>query len=172
MKKRLVYGFLAASFGFLVLAVPSVFANEPSPNNRAGTVDREASGNIEVGGIVAEGTAQAEFTVPFMFAAGSTVLPSGTYTVAPIGDDLQMLRIVSKDGHQYAVVPTLWGRGVNNDPMGRGRFVFSNYGGAEVLTALALPGEAARSVVLSKKTLEKDLATMARIRFRTETHTN
>ncbi len=172
MKKHFLYAFLAASFGFLVLAAPTAFANAPSPDSHAGTTNREASANTEVVGAVPEGAAQSVFTVPFMFAAGDSVLPAGTYTVAPMDDDVQLLRIVSKDGRQHAIVPTVWGRGANNDPLSRGLFQFKSYGGDEVMTSIALPGESVRSVVMSKKTLEKDLVAMARIRFKTETHTN
>jgi hypothetical protein len=169
MKKRFVYSFLAGSFALLMVAVSSASANAPSPDNRPRSSNLESSGMTEIGGgVMIEGTGNAMLSVPFMFAVGGSVLPSGTYRVAPMGDDPQMLQLISNDGRRHALVGTVWGRGANTDARGRAVFTFKDYAGDEVLTAVALPDDYVRSIVMPGKTLEKDLRTMALIRFRTE----
>ncbi len=168
MKTRFGYGLLAASVGVLALTATSLFANAPA--NQPGSTARAAISNEGAGGgdyaVVYEGADQAVVKVPFMFAAGGAVLPSGTYRVAPESDNPDLLQIRSDDGRRQAIVETLLEGATNNTQ--HARFLFKDYQGSAVLSAVALPGARMRSIPISSKTLEKDLQAMARIRFRTE----
>ncbi len=165
MKKRFVYGLLAACAGMFFLTAPSVLANNLSPNERA---DASRDGSAMGVAVVSEGAGSAVMKVPFMFAVGGDVLPSGTYRVAPQGDDAEMLQIANVDNHKQALVGTLWERASNVGQ--QARLFFKDYNGAEILAAVSLPGESVRSIPMSEKTVEKDLRAMALIRFRTETY--
>ncbi len=163
MKWRSAIGLLA-SVGMMVLASASLYANAPASAGRSGGEDTDLSGGMVA--VVYEGADQSVVNVPFMFAAGGSVLPSGKYKVAPDRDDPELLRIVSDDGSHQALVGTLWERGTNASQ--HASFLFKDYSGARVLSAVALPGEGVRSIPMPARTLEKDLRTMAQIRFRTE----
>ena len=107
---------------------------------------------------------EAVLRAPFPFVAGDSVLPAGTYTVRADSSDPAVLWITSADGRTAVVVDTNWGNGDENDGS-KALFRFRKYGQSYLLSRIAMPGEDAREIPLSKGQVERDLVKMATARY-------
>jgi hypothetical protein len=154
---------LAAGVALLLFAAPPSYANKAAPS-----VDhpKEHGSSVGIdGGVWSEGPATATVNVPFLFAVGNEVLPPGKYTVTVDSDDAAMVRIVSADGRNTAVVATLFGARV--DERASARFAFKRYGDADyVLSAVVIPGESVRQIPVTKRELTDELAKLALVHYK------
>jgi hypothetical protein len=84
--------------------------------------------------------------VPFPFVVGRTELPAGTYRMLVDFDQPDLVLIVGEDGRERAMVFTDWSD--SPDLSNQASFEFAKTGGRYVLTAIRVPGESVREVVL------------------------
>jgi hypothetical protein len=86
--------------------------------------------------------------VPFSFVAGNTILPAGSYRVAPLTLGGDVMSIVSVKGGPGAELLT---ENLGDARLsGSAHFQFKEYGGHYFLAAITIPGETVRGVVLSQ----------------------
>ncbi len=162
---------MAAGLALLVLAVPS-YAENAAPQDAAAMRANDGAGrDITSIGAPAGGWTEAPGPVivnmPFMFAAGDTVLPPGKYTVTVDNDDPTLVRLVSANGHNVATLYTVLSRSTTDGT--KAHFAFKEYGQADyVLSAVSLPGDSVRVVPLSKRQVTRELEKLAMARLKSQ----